>query len=224
MPTRPLFLLCAALPLVGQPVLAQEPAEVYALRPGDKIEVTVFTAAGQKIDVVEGERILDRSGKVFLPFVGTVQVMGLDQDELRQLLVDRYSPYYSDPVVNVKVMLRVNVTGAVSTPGQLFLDPTATVLDAVASAGGMGPEIAVSNIQIPADQSAVRLVRDGETTILNLRADEIQPEVLAMRIRSGDWIHVPYRPRSRIRDELLFWGNLISFAASVVGLIVLTGR
>ena len=45
-----------------------------------------------------------------------------------------------------------------------------------------------------------------------------------MRIQSGDWIHVPYRERSRVRDEIQFWGSVVSFAASVVGLVILINR
>ena len=92
------------------------------------------------------------------------------------------------------------------------------------AAGGASSEYAVNTIQIPADQRNVRLVRDGQTLILNIRPDEITPEVVRMRIRSGDWIHVPARERSRVRDELTFWGSIVSFSSSVIALIILLSR
>lgn len=215
---RARFLPVLAL-LIATPLAAQEVS--YAVRPGDRLTVEVFTAAGQKVDVVQGQRILDRNGDVYLPYVGSLHAAGLDEAGLREALIQRYQSFYDDPVVNVKVELRINITGSVRSPGQYFVDPTATIIDALAQAGGASSEYAITNIQIPADQAHVRLVRDGKTTILNIRADEITQDVIDMRVRSGDWIHVPARERSRIRDELTFWGSLISFTSSVVALIYL---
>lgn len=211
-------LLLTAL-LTSAPLAAQEAG--YSIRPGDRITVDVFTAAGQKVDVVTGQRILDRNGTVYLPYVGSIHAAGRDENALREELIQRYSSFYDEPVVNVKVELRVNITGSVGRPGQYFFDPTATIIDALSEAGGPTSEIAVNSFQIPSDQRSVRLVRDGQTVILNVRADEITPEVIGMRVRSGDWLHVPARERSRIRDEVTFWGSITSFAASIIALILL---
>jgi len=217
-------MMSVALSAVGAPRLHAQERGQYSLRPGDKITTEIFTAAGARVQEVAGERIVDRNGQIFLPYVGSVRVEGLDQVGLRELLYREYGRFYPDPVVNVKVQLRVNVTGSVRSPGQFFLDPTATLIDAVTAAGGMFSEVVVSSLQIPADQARVRLIRDGKTTILNFRPDDITPEVIAMRIRSGDWIHVPPRRRSHVRDEITFWGSVISFASSAVALIVLLRR
>ena len=106
-------------------------------------------------------------------------------------------------------------------PGQYYMDPSATIIDAIADAGGAASEYALNTIQIPSDQSQVRLVRDGRTHVLNIRPDEITPEVIQMRVHSGDWIHVPARRRSRVRDELTFWGSIVSFATGIATLIIL---
>lgn len=193
----------------------------YTLRPGDRVTVEVFTAAGQKVDVVTGERILDRNGDVYLPYVGTIHAAGHDQTSLREALVASYSAFYSEPVVNVKVELRVSVTGAVPRPGQYFMDPTATLLDALAEAGGVNSEYAVLGNQIPSDPRGVQLVRDGDRQVLNFQPGEVTQETLVMRIRSGDWLHVPADDRTAVRDQVLFWGSLLSFVTSIAGLVVL---
>ena len=196
----------------------------YSLRPGDKVTVEVFTSAGGKVDVVAGERILDRNGDVYLPFVGTVQAAGLDQNSFREVLVAGYGSFYADPVVNVKVQLRVNVTGAVPRPGQFYLDPTATLMDALSSAGGANTEFAVTGNMIPGDARNVQLVRDGVRQRLNFHPSQIADETFNMRIRSGDWLHVPSQNKTAVRDQVLFWGSLISLASSTISLVILIAR
>lgn len=203
--------------------VAQEDA-AYTLRPGDKVTVEVFTSAGQKVDVVTGERRLDRNGDVYLPYVGTVRAAGLDQNALREILVAAYAGFYAEPVVNVKVELLVNVTGAVPKPGQYFLDPTATLIDALAAAGGANSEFAITGNMIPGDPRRVRLVREGARQIVNLHPADITEETLRARVRSGDWLHVPAENKTAVRDQVLFWGSLLSLSSSVISLVILIGR
>jgi polysaccharide export outer membrane protein len=197
--------------------------QAYAVRPGDRLTIQLFTAAGQQVDVVGGQRTIDRNGDLFLPYIGTVQVSGLDHTGIRALLADRYGEFYSDPVLDLQVELKISVTGAVPRAGQFYLDPTATLAEALAVAGGATPEYAVASVYIPSDPTAVQLVRDGVSTVLNFRAQEVSQETLDMRIKSGDWLHVPYQPRSAVRDEILFWGSVVTLVASTVGLIILLG-
>ncbi len=220
---RTTLVLAGILALTPLHVPAQQEQE-YSLRPGDRLTIEVFTSAGVKVEVVAGERILDRNGDVYLPYVGTVRAAGLDHNSLREHLVQVYGVFYAEPVVNVKVELQVSVTGAVARPGRFYLNPTATLVDALAEAGGTNIEYAVIGSQIPADQRRIQLVREGLRQTLNLHPDDITEELLQMRIRSGDWIHVPALVRTRIRDEVMFWGSLLSLASSIVGVIILIGR
>lgn len=128
----------------------------------------------------------------------------------------------------MKVELSVSVTGAVRNSGKYFVSPTSSVVDAIASAGGMLSELSTGGGSggggIPADQTRVRVVRDGRTIVLNFRPDDIAPEVLLLPAQSGDWIHVPNQARSRVRDELQFWGSIMVFVANIAAIIVLIGR
>jgi hypothetical protein len=66
-------------------------------------------------------------------------------------------------------------------------------------------------------------LRDGQTSLLDLRPESPSRVMLEMRIQSGDWIHVPPKARSRIRDDITFWSGVISLVTSVVAAVVLIG-
>lgn len=216
----PYISLAAALALlIASPAGAQTDDEEYGVQPGDQVITDFYTAGGEALESVRGERLVDRDGNVFYPYVGTVHVQGLDAVEIRELLTRRFQPFYNDPVVTVNVQLHVNVTGVVPAPGHYLLDPTSTIVDALARAGGAAGEVSVGN-NIAGNPGAVRLVRAGETIVLDMRPDNADPEVLELRIQSGDWIHVPPLPRSRVRDEIQFWGSLVSLFTSVVAAVV----
>jgi hypothetical protein len=53
---------------------------------------------------------------------------------------------------------------------------------------------------------------------------EVGACAIRTRIHFGDWLHVPARRRSRVRDELRFWSTVTSFVTSVVVLVVLVKR
>lgn len=218
-----LLAVAALLALAPRPATAQQDLS-YAIRPGDRITIELFSSAGQKIDVVGGERVVDRNGEVHLPFVGTIRAQGLDQNSLRGAMVAAYGAYYPEPVLNVRVELRVNVTGAVGRPGQYYVDPTSRVIDVLTEAGGTAVEFALYGSQVPSNPREVRLIRDGQSFILNLHPADATPEVLQLQVQSGDWIHVPPQTRSATRDNLLFWGNIVSLLSGVASLILLATR
>ncbi|MEX2527362.1 MAG: polysaccharide biosynthesis/export family protein [Gemmatimonadota bacterium] len=217
-------------PLEGQVVaetgVATLPAvqEGFGLRPGDQVTVTFFTSAGERLEVVGGERIVDRNGNIYLPFVGNLRVQGLDVAGLRELVTRRFADLYENPVVDAQVRIRVNITGAVRQAGSYLLDPTSTLVDALAQAGGAGAEIDLGVVGGASDPSQIRLVRDGRAQILNFAPDQASPEVLGMLAQSGDWLHVPPRGRSRTRENITFVSSILGLITSAAAVVVLATR
>ena len=165
---------CAKTPEAAPEVLVLPPVSRTGVQPGDQVVIRFYTAAGFLHTEVSGERTVDGSGSLFLPFLGTVDVVGMGSEEVRTLLEDRYGTLYADPVVEVVTNVNVNITGAVGRPGQFFLPPSATLVDALAVAGGVTSEIGA--IQGGAsDPSRVRLVRDGVATVIDLRPLDVRP-------------------------------------------------
>ena len=79
-------------------------------------------------------------GKISLPLMGEVQAAGRTPLKLEQEIASRLKNYISEPEVTVIVQQinsqKFNILGQVSKPGSYPLINSATVLDAIAMAGG----------------------------------------------------------------------------------------
>jgi len=188
----------------------------YQAKPGDQVDIAFYTASGAEVSEVSGSRLLEPNGDIYLPYVGTVNLVGLDAAGIRDVLMQRFTAFYDDPVIEVMVKLRVNVTGTVRNPGHFFVDPSSTLLDALAVAGGAGGEIDVGTIGGAADRERVQLVRNGQLEVLDFRADRGSPETFYRPVESGDWLYVPPQARSRWRDNIQLIGSILTVIASGV--------
>ena len=194
------------------------------VQPGDQVLLDFYTAAGVVLDEVSGERIVDKNGELFLPYIGNVFVRDKTADQIRDILVERYVEYYQSPVIDVQIKFRVNITGAVRTPGNYLVEPTTTIVDVVSLAGGLGTSVSLSLPSGAADASRIHLFRNGSTTVLDLRAEEADPEVLGTPVVSGDWIWVPAEAMSVWRENLGVIGSVLGIAASIVWIASVTNN
>jgi polysaccharide biosynthesis/export protein len=79
-------------------------------------------------------------GKISLPLVGELTAGGQTPLQLEQEITKRLANYISEPEVTVIVQdsksQKINIMGMVARPGSYMLTGSATVLDAIAMAGG----------------------------------------------------------------------------------------
>ncbi len=79
-------------------------------------------------------------GKISLPLVGEVQASGRTPLKLEQEIAAKLKNYIAEPEVTVMVQQinsqKYNILGMVSRPGSYPINNSATVLDAIALAGG----------------------------------------------------------------------------------------
>ena len=146
------------------------------LRPGDVVRLAIWREPD-----FSGEFTVDRSGVIVLPRLGDVQVLELDPETLRETLLEGYRRYLINPSIEITILRRVNVMGAVQRPGLYPVDPTVTIADVLALAGGSTPI---------GDPSKIRLIRDGEVISTTLGEGT---RIGESPIRSGDQIVVPER-------------------------------
>ncbi|MFO1412752.1 MAG: polysaccharide biosynthesis/export family protein [Burkholderiales bacterium] len=146
-----------------------DPADVadYRLGVGDVVAVTVLNA-----DQFNRKLRIDSTGKVSLPLLGNMQVMGLTPHEMEVVIADALrEKYMNDPQVSVFVeesaSLRFSIEGAVRTPNVYPLKGRVTLLQAIAAGGGFTKV---------ADLSQVRVIRGTgkEQQILIFDAEKIK--------------------------------------------------
>jgi polysaccharide export outer membrane protein len=110
-------------------------AEAYRFAQGDRIAVNVFGHSD-----FSGEFLVDGAGNVSLPLVGAISIGGLTVQEGEQEIVRRLSDgYVRQPAVSVRVneLTPIYVVGDVKTPGSYPYRYGASVLSAIALAGGV---------------------------------------------------------------------------------------
>ena len=169
---------------VGQ---TPEAVETYRLNPGDHLNITVL---GEPL--LSGDQLIGPDGTIRLPLIGTVMAAGLTLDELTQRLTQSLRRFLRDPKVVVALkqlppmFRRIYVLGAVKMPGAYAL-PTggsATVIDAIALAGGFAEE---------ADLERVRIFqKDGRVLTVNLKNFQADGFRLnGSTLQPGDLVWVP---------------------------------
>lgn len=129
-------------------------------------------------------------GKISLPLLVDVQAAGLTPRQLRDRLMSEARRFVADPEATVTVRetnsRRVYITGEVTRAGQYPLTPNMTVLQLIATAGGL-TEYAKDN-----DIRLVRVV-DGRSVSSRLKFREMtkQDSRHNVELKPGDTVVVP---------------------------------
>lgn len=197
--SRALRALTVLLALVPVPVSSQQarPVPDTPILSGDVIRLRVWRETEW-----DGDFLVDQFGIAALPLVGDVVVAGMTQRFLKEMLRASFAKEIQDPVLQVLVMKRIRVAGEVRSPGVLTLDPTLSVADALALAGGRGPS---------GRADRVLLRRSGESFTTNVLVDTRLAE---LAIQTGDELSVPERSWVSLNA-----GAVLGASAGLLGLL-----
>jgi polysaccharide export outer membrane protein len=185
----------------------------YIIQKGDLINFRLFSNQGFKIidltSLDDGTRtnmnlnqqnsfiyLIEADSSINLPIIGRVKIAGMNLKEAELFLEDKYSNYYNDPFV----MLRVNNRRIMVFPGESgqariiqIENEYTTIIEALAMAGGISPggkahrvKVVRGNLKEPQvyelDLSTVEGLR--EANLYYVRANDIiyvQPSYFAGR-------------------------------------------
>ena len=141
-------------------------------------------------------------GKISLPLVGEVQAAGQTPLKLEQDIASKLKSYISDPEVTVIVQQinsqKYNILGMVAKPGSYTLTNSATVLDAIAVAGGFRDFAKKKSIYI------LRQNPDGTQARLQFNYKEVlKGENLTQNVEDFKHVTRSWVPRE-MRNDLNF--------------------
>jgi protein involved in polysaccharide export with SLBB domain len=144
------------------------------LAPGDMIRLRFWQEPE-----LSGDFPVDERGLVTLPLLGVKQVTLWPPEQMKAQIIQEYARQLRDQPAQVTMLRRVRVIGAVRNPGLFHVDPTMSLGDLIALAGGPEAE---------AVQDQIRLYRGGRLLLTRLDGTAVLPG-----LQSGDQIVVPRR-------------------------------
>ncbi|MFQ5705312.1 MAG: polysaccharide biosynthesis/export family protein [Gemmatimonadales bacterium] len=201
--------------LIVQPLTAQGQGLVtpgstrYQLRPGDVLQINVW---GQ--ESFSGKFQIDETGRFEYPMLGAIDTKDLSLAQLRDSIRTGLDVLFKNPFVTITPLFRIAVLGQVRDPGLLTVDPTLTVIDVVALAGGPTGS---------GNMKKIKLLRTGGESLVNFEDQTLRGRTLQeVGIRSGDQVVVPRK--SFTRDDLFLLLTLVQVALSVVIVVNTTGN
>ena len=178
-------------------------APPISVGPGDILKVRIFerypgnifptmSSAGADLGL---QRVAD-NGTINVPFVGTVQVAGLDLHQIEQRIVQQLGNRVQEPEVIVDFAAprahTVLISGDVRKAGRFsILDDIRTVVDVINAAGGLA---GVSQTGIPATNQVEVVVRRQGQVILSAQFSDLLAGA-DIAVQRGDEIVVRPNPR-----------------------------
>jgi len=168
-------------------IKVQTPASEYLIGPDDVLAINVW-----KEPEISRTLPVRPDGDISLPLVGDLKASGHTPTELQKEITDQLVEYLSNPEVTVLVQEakshKFNIIGEVEKPGTYVMAGPMTILDAIATAGGVREFAKTTKIyvlRVNADGSRVRLPFNYKEVIKgkDLRAD--------VQLQSRDTIVVP---------------------------------
>jgi polysaccharide biosynthesis/export protein len=159
-------------------------ARLTDIKPGDKISVFVEGQA-----TLSGQFDVTTSGDYPQPLVGSIRVAGLSPDAAAKQIGAAIGRIVQSPVVQVGIAVpgpnRITVLGEVTEPGLLSLAYDQTLLEAIASAGGLTPFADQDSIYVVRVRPKAQRIRFKYSAL-------VQPDVRAtgFSLEDGDTIFV----------------------------------
>jgi protein involved in polysaccharide export with SLBB domain len=178
-----LLAVLSAVLALSVPVFIRAADSTHLYQKGDAVRIAV---SSDTTHFVNGTYHIDDNGFVFLPVLGKVKIDSMTEKSFVSLLNSSYLSFLRYPTIQVHLLMRVSLLGGFAKPGLFYVDPSASLWDAIALAGGPVREDGLKKINWE---------REGQIIDKNLLPSiESGKSLSTLGMRSGDqlWItHVP---------------------------------
>ena len=184
-----------ALPLFGQSLFVQPPSTFspidrfqvpsdYTIGPGDELQIKVWGQVEADLRV-----IVDRSGQIYIPQAGEISVAGIRYGDLEEHLKRNISRVFKNFNITATIgrlrAIQVVVVGNARYPGTYTISSLSTLVNAIFSSGGPGPQGSLRHIQVRRDGATIA---DFDFYDLLIQGDKSKD----IRLLAGDVLYIPH--------------------------------
>jgi len=159
--------------------------------PGDAVRIIVWQDPSYRslteVDIsklgIADDYIIDRRGKIFMPLLGDVLVIGKTRVQLADYLRGQYEKIVAGLQFVCKPLIRLTILGEVAQPGAYLVEPTESLWQVISTAGGPVPT---------ADLRKITLMRSDKVVAKGLL--EVYEKAYSLKeigVRSGDQLIIP---------------------------------
>src|SRR5262249_7788163 len=130
-----------------------------------------------------GQFQVDENGRIAYPGLGEIDTRNITVPEVRDKLQLGLSGLFNKPFVSVSPLVPIALPREVTHPRLYTGDPTLSVIEVIALAGGPAPN---------GNMNDIKLIRGGQRHVVNFEAQQTQTASLGViGVRSGDQIFIP---------------------------------
>ncbi|WP_353065356.1 SLBB domain-containing protein [Tunturibacter psychrotolerans] len=155
----------------------------YVVGPGDELLIQMWGQVN-----LNGRFLVDRSGSIFVPQVGSVHVAGVKFEQMHDFLKGQVGRIFRNFDLNVNLgqlrSIQVFVVGQARRPGSYTISSLSTLTNALFATGGPTPQGSLRHIQL---KRGGKVVVDFDLYDLLQRGDKSKDEQLL----PGDVIYIP---------------------------------
>ena len=155
----------------------------YVIGPGDELLIHIW---GQV--TLDGHFTVDRSGAIYIPQVGTVNVSGIPFSKITDFIKKQVGRNFENFDLNVNMgqlrSIQIFVVGEAQQPGSYTVSSLSTLVNAIFSCGGPTPTGSMRNIQLKRGKDTMATF---DLYDLLLKGDTSRD----VRLASGDVIYIP---------------------------------
>lgn len=155
----------------------------YVVGPGDTIRIDVWGSLSARY-----EPTVDRNGEILIPKVGSVKLWGLSYGQAKEAIDKAFARYYKGYELNVTLgslrTIQVYVVGEVEVPGTYGVSSLATVINALAAAGGPSKNGSLRSVRISRGGKTAQEIDLYDMFLTGDRSRDI-------RLQNGDTVFVP---------------------------------
>jgi polysaccharide biosynthesis/export protein len=185
---------CTTSPSADVIAEADSATEEFLLGPEDVLDISVWRSE----DLTQKAVVVRPDGYISMPLIGEIEVNRRTAKELGVHIAERLKEYKENPLVHVKVKevnsYYVYVLGDVAKPGKYQIKSHATVLQAIAMAGGFTPYAAKNSMQVR--RTVVGPPGHSKELKIPVRYDDLlsgKGEIKDFILKTGDMVIVPSR-------------------------------